>query len=83
MTTADVDRIYAVNIRGVHLCYKFSAMQMIKQGTGGKLIAACSLAGYRASSFVSSYVTSKVSSYRLASVREPQSSPVLVCCAWI
>jgi meso-butanediol dehydrogenase/(S,S)-butanediol dehydrogenase/diacetyl reductase len=61
MTTTDVDRIYALNIRGVHLCYKFAAKQMIKQGTGGKLIAACSLAGYRASSLLSSYVASKVS----------------------
>jgi hypothetical protein len=52
VTTADVDRICAVNIRGVHLGYKFAATQMVKQGAGGNLIAACLSAVYRVISYM-------------------------------
>lgn len=58
-----MDRVFAVNVRAVHLCYKFAAKQMIKQGTGGKLIAAGSLASFRGSSVTSAYVASKVGLY--------------------
>jgi NAD(P)-dependent dehydrogenase (short-subunit alcohol dehydrogenase family) len=34
----DWDRIFAINVRGVFLCYKMAAEQMIKQGRGGRLI---------------------------------------------
>ncbi|KAL3463949.1 L-2,3-butanediol dehydrogenase [Aspergillus heterothallicus] len=36
-----------VNLRGVFLSYKYAALQMIKQGNGGKIIGACSISGYR------------------------------------
>jgi len=32
------DRLWAVNLRGVVLCYKYAAQQMIKQGFGGRII---------------------------------------------
>ncbi|OCB84775.1 NAD-binding protein [Sanghuangporus baumii] len=32
------DRIYSVNVRGVFFCFKQAALQMIKQGRGGRLI---------------------------------------------
>ncbi|KXN80723.1 3-oxoacyl-[acyl-carrier-protein] reductase FabG [Leucoagaricus sp. SymC.cos] len=32
------EALWAVNIRGVVLCYKYAAQQMIKQGTGGRII---------------------------------------------
>ncbi|KAG6887316.1 hypothetical protein C0995_016222 [Termitomyces sp. Mi166 len=41
------DKLFAVNGRGVFLCYKYAAMQMIKQGQGGRIIGASSLAGRR------------------------------------
>lgn len=53
------DRVMSVNCRGVMLCYQVAAKQMIKQGKGGKLIAACSISGYRPSGKCPSYCTSK------------------------
>lgn len=53
------DRVMAINIRGVFLCYQIAAKQMVKQGTGGKLIAACSISGYRPSGKAPAYCTSK------------------------
>ncbi|THG97821.1 hypothetical protein EW145_g7536 [Phellinidium pouzarii] len=35
----DFNTVLAVNARGVFLCYKHAAIQMIKQGRGGRLIA--------------------------------------------
>lgn len=32
------DRSLAVNVRGVMLCYKYAARQMIKQGGGGRIL---------------------------------------------
>lgn len=40
-----LDRHLGVNARGVLLCYQAAARQMIKQGGGGRLIAACSISG--------------------------------------
>ena len=36
----DFERIYSVNTRGVFLCYKYAAKQMIAQGKGGRIIGA-------------------------------------------
>ena len=38
--TAEFDRLLSVNVKGVMLCYKYAAIQMIKQGTGGRIIGA-------------------------------------------
>jgi meso-butanediol dehydrogenase/(S,S)-butanediol dehydrogenase/diacetyl reductase len=53
------DRSMAINLRGVFLCFQISALQMIKQGGGGKLIAACSISGYRPSGRAPAYCSSK------------------------
>lgn len=53
------DRSMAINLRGVFLCFTVSAKQMIKQGGGGKLIAACSISGYRPSGKAPAYCSSK------------------------
>ena len=37
-TTEQLDAVSAVNIRGTFLCYKYAALQMVKQGRGGRLI---------------------------------------------
>jgi meso-butanediol dehydrogenase/(S,S)-butanediol dehydrogenase/diacetyl reductase len=59
MTVERWDRTYAVNTRGVFLCYSLAARQMVKQGSGGKLIAACSISGYRPSGKAPAYCSSK------------------------
>ena len=41
------ERIFAVNTRGVFLCYKYASIQMIKQGRGGRIIGAASAAAHR------------------------------------
>ncbi|KAK7449631.1 hypothetical protein VKT23_013106 [Stygiomarasmius scandens] len=44
------DRIFSINVRGVFLCYKYAAGQMIAQGRGGRILGASSLAGKRSGS---------------------------------
>ncbi|KAL0059142.1 hypothetical protein AAF712_014114 [Marasmius tenuissimus] len=39
------DKVLSVNVRGVILCYKYAAKQMIAQGRGGRIIGASSCAG--------------------------------------
>jgi meso-butanediol dehydrogenase/(S,S)-butanediol dehydrogenase/diacetyl reductase len=53
------DRSMAINLRGVFLCIQTSALQFIKQGGGGKIIAACSISGYRPSGKAPAYCSSK------------------------
>lgn len=38
-----------VNVRGTFLCYKYAARQMIKQGRGGRIVGAASVAGKKGS----------------------------------
>lgn len=38
MTLADFEKVLSVNLKGVFLCTKYIAEQMIKQGKGGKII---------------------------------------------
>ncbi|KAL2823624.1 hypothetical protein BDW59DRAFT_163202 [Aspergillus cavernicola] len=59
LTSERWDRVMAINLRGVFLCYQLAARQMIKQGTKGKLIGACSISGYRPSGKAPAYCTSK------------------------
>ncbi|CAF0952609.1 unnamed protein product [Rotaria sordida] len=55
----DWDKIFAINMRGVFLCYKEGAKIMIKQGRGGKIIGACSNAGYKSRAMIGAYSTTK------------------------
>ncbi|KAH7925246.1 NAD(P)-binding protein [Leucogyrophana mollusca] len=41
------DSIFEVNAKGVFLCYKYAAIQMITQGRGGRIMGASSMAGKR------------------------------------
>ncbi|CAF4984373.1 unnamed protein product, partial [Rotaria sp. Silwood1] len=59
ITVEDWDKMFAVNMRGVFLCYKEAAKVMIAQGTGGKIIGACSIFGHRSSPMASHYCASK------------------------
>ncbi|KAL5513911.1 hypothetical protein ACEPAG_2672 [Sanghuangporus baumii] len=58
-STEDFDKVLAVNARGTFLLFKFAALQMIKQGRGGRLIAASSLAGMQGQRVLTSYSASK------------------------
>lgn len=40
--TQEWDRVMNINLRGVMLCYKYAAKQMVEQGRGGRIIGACS-----------------------------------------
>ncbi|KAH8093146.1 NAD-binding protein [Cristinia sonorae] len=53
------DRILAVNVRGVMLCYKHAAKQMISQNRGGRLIAASSIFGKKGVKYCQAYCASK------------------------
>ncbi|KAJ7234748.1 acetoin reductase family protein [Mycena haematopus] len=59
MTTEQWDRTMNINARGVFLCYKYAGMQMIKQGNGGRIIGASSVAGKKGSPFNFAYTASK------------------------
>jgi meso-butanediol dehydrogenase/(S,S)-butanediol dehydrogenase/diacetyl reductase len=59
ITTEEWDNMFAVNMRGVLLCYKEAAKIMIKQGTGGKLIGACSTVGYKPRRLLGHYSATK------------------------
>jgi len=48
-----------VNCKGVLFCYRAAAIQMIKQGRGGRIIGASSLAGVKAGGLMVAYNTSK------------------------
>ncbi|KAK1226826.1 hypothetical protein PQX77_010182 [Marasmius sp. AFHP31] len=53
------DKIISVNIRGVILCYKYAAKQMISQGRGGRIIGASSCAGKQGYALLPVYSASK------------------------
>ncbi|EED83233.1 predicted protein, partial [Postia placenta Mad-698-R] len=41
LSSEDFDKLTSVNLRGVMLCYKHAAIQMIQQGRGGRILATC------------------------------------------
>ncbi|KAG8707231.1 hypothetical protein FRC09_001955, partial [Ceratobasidium sp. 395] len=48
MPEESFDRVMSINCKGVLFCYRAAAVQMIKQGRGGRIIGACSLLGITA-----------------------------------
>ena len=59
VTPEDFDRLMAVNLRGVFLCYTAAARQMIAQGGGGKIIGAASIAAHKGFGMLGHYSASK------------------------
>ncbi|KAJ7234753.1 hypothetical protein B0H12DRAFT_1212534 [Mycena haematopus] len=55
----DWDRVMTVNARGTFLCYRYAAIQMIKQGGGGRIIGAASVAAKKGFSSLGAYCASK------------------------
>ena len=44
VSTEAFERTLSVNLMGVFFCFKYTALHMIKRGSGGRLIAAASIA---------------------------------------
>ncbi|WP_207955854.1 acetoin reductase [Rubrobacter marinus] len=59
VTPEDFDRLMAVNLKGVFLCYTAAARQMIRQGGGGKIIGAASIAAHKGFAMLGHYSASK------------------------
>ena len=55
----ELDDVLRVNLKGVFLCGKAAAAQMIKQGTGGRIINTCSIAYIEGYGFHGPYAASK------------------------
>lgn len=55
----EFDDLMSINVRGVYLCYTAAAKQMIKQGSGGKVIGAASIVAYRPFPLLAPYSASK------------------------
>ncbi|EPT03372.1 NAD-binding protein [Fomitopsis schrenkii] len=49
--TQEWDRVLNINLRGVMLCYKYAAKQMVEQGRGGRIIGMPYTSAYAASKF--------------------------------
>ncbi|KAI0691112.1 NAD-P-binding protein [Cytidiella melzeri] len=58
-TTEEWNSMYNVNVLGTMLCFKYAALQMIKQGRGGRLIGACSICGKQGQAGLGAYCASK------------------------
>ncbi|KAK0203855.1 acetoin reductase family protein [Desarmillaria ectypa] len=58
-STEDWNRIFTVNGQGTFLCYKYAAKQMIKQGHGGRIVGASSIAGKQGYANLAAYSASK------------------------
>ncbi|KLO10068.1 NAD-binding protein [Schizopora paradoxa] len=56
---ADWEKVWAVNVRGVFLCYQIAARQMVKQGNGGRIIGASSVLGKKGNALLGAYSSSK------------------------
>lgn len=59
LSLGDFDKITSVNLRGVMLCYKHAAIQMIQQGRGGRILGASSVVGKQAMASTSAYSATK------------------------
>ncbi len=59
LTPEDFDKMMAVNLRGVFLCYQAAARQMIQQGGGGKIIGAASIAAHKGFAMLGHYSATK------------------------
>jgi NAD(P)-dependent dehydrogenase (short-subunit alcohol dehydrogenase family) len=56
---ADVDRLFAINLRGVFLGMKYQVAQMLAQGGGGAIVNNSSIAGLKGLANASIYAASK------------------------
>ncbi|KAF9041539.1 NAD(P)-binding protein [Panaeolus papilionaceus] len=55
----EAEKIFSINVTGTFLCYKYAALQMVKQGRGGRIVGAASLASKQGHPFLSLYSSTK------------------------
>ncbi|KAJ7722871.1 acetoin reductase family protein [Mycena maculata] len=80
-TTADQwDRVMEVNARGTFLCYKYAAMQMIKQGHGGRIIGAASICAKKGVPSLGAYSASKFAIRGLTQTAAQELGPHGITC---
>ncbi|PIL27520.1 hypothetical protein GSI_10671 [Ganoderma sinense ZZ0214-1] len=53
------NNLISVNVKGTFFCYKYAAEQLIKQGKGGRMVGACSIAGKKGMPGASVYSATK------------------------
>ncbi|KAJ3487495.1 hypothetical protein NLI96_g3496 [Meripilus lineatus] len=70
-TPEDWDKMFATNTTGVMLSYKYAALQMIKQGRGGRIIGIFAMSAYSASKFAVRGLTQAVGETQFDSEVEP------------
>lgn len=58
---SELEKLFQVNVFGVVYGIQAAAKQMKKQGTGGKIINACSIAGHQAFTMLAAYSATKFS----------------------
>lgn len=58
-STEDFDRVHAINLRGVWLCMKYQAQQMLKQGGGGTIVNCSSMGAINGVAGRTSYCSTK------------------------
>uniref|UniRef100_A0A0W0FA28 Acetoin reductase family protein n=1 Tax=Moniliophthora roreri TaxID=221103 RepID=A0A0W0FA28_MONRR len=75
MTTDEFDKVFAVNVRGTFLCYKYAGKQMIKQGKGGRIVGAASVAGKMGALNASAYCGSNTEELRVVSTAAKEFGP--------
>ncbi|OSX59746.1 hypothetical protein POSPLADRAFT_1149702 [Postia placenta MAD-698-R-SB12] len=80
LSLGDFDKITSVNLRGVMLCYKHAAIQMIQQGRGGRILAMASTSAYSATKFAVRGLTQstalELSKYDITALELPPNVPV-------
>ncbi|KAI0746791.1 short chain oxidoreductase [Daedaleopsis nitida] len=59
ISTEEYDNMMNVNTKAVFFCYKYTAIRLIEQGTGGRMIGATSLAGKNGMAGMAPYCASK------------------------
>ena len=83
-SAATWDRILAVNARGVFLGCREVAAEMIRQGTGGRIVNVASGAGRQGSASISAYAASKFAvigfTQSIAAELAPHGIAVNACC---
>ncbi|TBU59255.1 acetoin reductase family protein [Dichomitus squalens] len=59
ISTEELDRLLNVNVKGTFFCYKYAAIQLIKQGKGGRILGAASIASKKGMAMNSVYSATK------------------------
>ncbi|KAJ7843072.1 hypothetical protein B0H14DRAFT_2779343, partial [Mycena olivaceomarginata] len=74
------DTVMRVNARGMFLCYKYAAVQMIRQGGGGRIIGAASICAKRGVISLGAYSASKFAIRGLTQTAAQELGPYGITC---